>query len=187
MLSAALHGIGLLPNPHWNLVYSDIIPFYGKAVALGLPYINKLIEYPVLTGLFVHLMGIIGGSKSWYYFFSAIGLVGFAGAATFILYKFQRWAPIGKSFLPFWIFAPSMIVFLVYNWDIIAVFFVIAAFYFIQRGNYNVAAALLAFGFSSKFYPVIYLAPLVLAQKPFSKKISIVTIFIATALLINGF
>lgn len=186
-LSAVLHGIGLLPNAPWHFVYSDIIPFYDKAVAAGLPYLNKLIEYPVLTGLFVHFMGIIGGNKGWYYFFSAIGLVGFAGAATFILYKFRQWVPIEKSLLSFWIFAPSMAVFLIYNWDVIAVFFVIAAFYFVQRGNHYAAAALLAFGFSSKFYPAIYLVPLVLAQKPLSRKISVVAIFIATALLINGF
>lgn len=187
VLSAVFHGVGLWPGFFWHIFYSDIVPFFEKAVAAGFPYIDRTIEYPVLTGLFVYLMGILGGTHMGYYIATSIFLIAFAGAATHILLRFQKWLPVRETLLNFWIFAPSMLIFLIYNWDIIAVFFVTAALYMIQRKNYYAAAFFLALGFSSKFYPVLYLAPLLLAQKERVRQLITIAVFGATALAINGF
>ena len=187
VVSAVFHGVGLWPDFFWHVFYSDVVPFFEKAVAAGFPYIDRTIEYPVLTGLFVYLMGIIGGTHTGYYIATSAFLIAFAGGATYFLLRFREHLPIQKTIFSFWIAAPSMFFFLIYNWDIIAVFFVTAAFYLMQRKNYYAAAFFLALGFSSKFYPILYLAPLLFAQKEKMKQAMTTAVFGLTALAINGF
>ena len=187
IVSALFHGIGLWPDFFWHIFYSDIVPFFEKAVAEGFPYIDRAIEYPVLTGLFVYVMGVIGGTHIGYYLATSVLLIAFAGAATYFLLRFRQWVPMGETVYYFWIAAPSMFFFLIYNWDIIAVFFVTAALYMMQKKNFYAAAFLLAAGFSSKFYPALYIIPLLLMQKETVKQAATLAVFGATVLAINGF
>lgn len=193
--SALFHGAGLFQNPPWHIVYSDIVPFFEKARESGFPYIGKTIEYPVLTGLFVHLMGVIGvGMEIGYYIATSIFLIAFAAGATYLLVRMREKMNNQKPLYLFWILAPSMLVFMIYNWDIIAVFFTVLGLYMMQKDRPYAAAAAFAFGFASKFYPIIYLVPLVLAHYQKSQKrieflkhvVGISAVFLATALALNG-
>ena len=56
-LSIIFHGFGLLRSAPWHVVYSDVLGFYETARAPGFPYLHKLIEYPVITGVFIHEIG----------------------------------------------------------------------------------------------------------------------------------
>lgn len=184
--SALFHGAGLLENAPWHIVYSDIVPFFEKAIESGFPYIGKTIEYPVLTGLFVHLMGILGGStETGYYVATSFFLIAFALSTTYFLVRMRREAD-QKSLFLFWIAAPSMLVFMIYNWDIIAVFFSVLGLYMTRKEKPYAAAAAFAFGFASKFYPIIYLAPLALAQKTRKAQASVIAVFAGVALAFNG-
>ena len=195
-ISALFHGIGLFENPPWHIVYSDIVPFFEKAIEPGFPYISKTIEYPALTGLFVHLMGIIGRHEIGYYIATSLFLIAFAVGATYFLARMREGTRGKKPLFLFWIFAPSMLVFMVYNWDVIALFFVVLGLYMMERKKSYTAAAAFAFGFTSKFYPIIYMAPLVLSCFEQSQKrekatalphaFGIVAVFIAVALAINA-
>jgi len=80
-----------------------------------------------------------------------------------------------------------MLAFLVYNWDIMPVLFVAVAFYLITQGRDRLASMSLALGFSCKFYPVMYLLPLLLRQRRISAWIEIIAVFAMTALAINIF
>ncbi|MEK7480690.1 MAG: hypothetical protein AAB604_01130 [Patescibacteria group bacterium] len=175
VLSAIFHGLGVLDILPWHLAYSDVAPFYEQAVKPGIPYIDKTVEYPVLTGFFIHAMGMIGGSKMGYYVASSFFLILCAGITTFFLYRLAQERGYEKRLLWFWIFAPSMLVFMIYNWDVIAIMFVVAAFYCMQRQKDYAAASLLALGFSAKFFPILYLAPLILARWRLSQTRFLVT------------
>ena len=168
------------------LAYSDIVPMHAAAHTPGIPYLNYLIEYPVITGLFIRLMGVLGRGEWQYYALTSIYLTLFAVLATYFLYQTAK-SDNGKRLLTYWILAPSMLVFLIYNWDIMAVLFVIVALYLTTRDRDCLASAALALGFSCKFYPVIYLLPLLIKQRRPSDWVKIIGVFGATALAINLF
>lgn len=184
--SAFFHGLGLTELIPWHIVYSDVLGFFEKAVAPGFPYIDKLIEYPVLTGIFIQAAGFFGNTRIGYYFLSAFLLVLFGVIATYFLYKISD-EDKGKRMLTYWVFAPSMFMFFVYNWDMMAILFCITAFYFVKRENNSMAAFFLALGFVSKFFPIIYLPILLIKQKTIREWVKIASTFFITTVVINGY
>lgn len=185
LLSAGFHGLGLIKGAPWHIVYSDTLGFYQRISAPGLPYLNKSIEYPVITGFFIQLMATLGQTRAGYYILTSLFLILFAALTTYFLYQIIP-EQNRKRLWQFWIFAPSMLIFLTYNWDIIALLFVILAFYFMQKDKDLWAAFFLALGFCSKFYPIIYLLPLILKNHSnVLKNVRIIGIFLLTAIIIN--
>lgn len=189
IVSAVFHGFGLTSLLPWHIVYSDMLGFFERVAAPGFPYIDKLMEYPVLTGLFIHVMGALGVTRSGYYFLSAVFLILFGIAATYFLIKLVKGSDRSdnEKFLTYWIFAPSMLMFSVFNWDMIAVLFSLLAFYFIQKNKNSFGAVFLALGASAKFYPVLFLVPLLLKQKNLKEWAKIAGAFIATFVIANGY
>ncbi len=184
LFSTAFHGLGLIKGAPWQIVYSDSLAFYQRISAPGLPYLSKNIEYPVITGWFMQSMAWLGQSRAGYFIFNSLFLILIAAAATYFLYQLAP-EPNRKRLWQFWIFAPSMLIFSVYNWDLIAVLFSLAAFYFAQKNKSGWAAFFLALGFSAKLYPVIYLPILILKNK--KGWLKIIAVFLATFLILNSF
>lgn len=185
-LSAAFHGLGLIKILPWHIVYSDVLGFYPKAVAPGFPYLEKPIEYPVLMGLLIHFTGFIGQSPAGYYIFNSVLLIFFTALATYFLYKITP-EQNRKRLWQFWIFAPSMFIFAVYNWDMLALLFVILAFYFMAKNKDGWAAFFLALGFCSKFYPIIYLPILIVKNPNWKNALKLTSIFLFSFLILNSF
>ncbi len=183
--SSILHGAEIFKLAAYHyLLYSDIPNFFGKASIPGWPYVNSQLEYPVLTGLFIRLTAVIGGNLRGYYIANTFFLIAFAAGGTFLLYKMLPLAERGKLW-KYWIFAPSMLVFSVYNWDLLAVFCVISAMYSVWRGKDLWAAFFLALGTWAKLYPIFYFLPLILKQNSWRKKSGIVLIAGAVTLALN--
>src|SRR4030042_6244496 len=132
IVSAYYHAYHLIHNWPWIMIYSDIVVFAEKLFAPGFPYIDKIIEYPVITGVFMQLMAYLSGSYFSYYTFTCIFLILAAFISSVFLYKIAEKKKM-QNFLIYWIFAPSMFIFLIYNWDIIAIMFSIIAFYFMNK------------------------------------------------------
>lgn len=208
ILSAGFHGIGLIKGaPAW-IFYSDTLGFYEKTTTPGFFYLDKNIEYPVIIGLFLQLMGYFSASRAGYFIFSSLFLVLAAVLATYFLHKLAS-EENEKRILKYWIFAPSMVVFLTYNWDIFAILFIVVALYLVKENSNEVnishirtnmtykennendkkrnlmAAGFLALGASAKLYPIIYLAPLFLKAKDWSERIKIILVFGLTLLAVN--
>lgn len=183
--SAIFHGLALGNILPWTIVYSDVLGFFDKAVASGFPYVSKMLEYPVLSGLLIQATGYFSfGSRAIYYFLSALVLILCAVGTTWILYRTAS-EQERKRILQFWIFTPSMFLFLVYNWDMFAILFTVTAFYFMRKKQWRLAAFFIACGFSAKFFPIIYLVPLLFVVKPIYEKIKVLGVFCVTALAIN--
>ncbi|MDO8585146.1 MAG: glycosyltransferase 87 family protein [bacterium] len=197
IVGAAFHALGFFGAPI-NLVYSDVLGFYERASAPGFAYVSKPIEYPVLTGLFIEDAARLGGSRAGYYVVSMLALLGFAIGTTYLLYKValrpaspelqrgeQAQGITVSRLWRYWIFAPSMFLFATYNWDLMAVFFSVAAFYLASRDRRGLAAIFLALGFCAKFYPVLYFIPLLLLATTWREWVKLCAIFGATALVVN--
>ena len=166
--------------------YTDVWEFYEKAVEPGMPYVDKLIEYPVLTGLFMQFTGALGQTQDGYYFLSALFLVLFAVIATYFLYRIIQERTNIKGIYIYWILAPSMFFFLLYNFDIMAIMFAVVALYLMRQDRVYLASAFLALGFCSKFFPIIFLLPLLLMRRSLREWMKIVGIFGIVSLVINA-
>lgn len=181
-ISAMFHALVVLHPSTWYFSYNDIMPMFQRAAAPGISYFEKSMEYPVLIGFFIQGAQALGKTFGGFYLVHVGFLVACAVVATSILKRLTtRWA-----LLQYWVFAPSMVVFLVYNWDAIALLVVIAALYFVQHHKHYHSAAFLALGFSTKFFPILYLIPLVFMQTPKNKMIKVCIVFFGVVLLMNG-
>lgn len=165
------------------LGYNDINTLYEKPQEPGLPYINKVIEYPVITGLFIQTMSWLGQTKEFYFILNHALLLLFGIITTYILYRILPLKDRNRLVL-FWVLAPSMIVFLVYNWDIIPVMLTVLSIYFFQNKKEGLSSMSLALGFSAKFFPVLFLIPLLIKGK---NKVRILGVFILSFLVVNGY
>lgn len=181
--SAAFHALAFFGAP-LRIVYSDTLGFYARAAAPGYPYIGKNFEYPVLTGVFIDAMARLGGSQPGYYAATSVFLAAFAVVIAVLLWRMAPADAAGRLWRYF-AFAPSLLIFAAYNWDLLALLFVVAALYVMERKRFGAAAFFLALGFSAKFYPVIYLAPLGLLQSSWKERGKTLAIFAATAIAVN--
>ena len=184
LISAIFHGLGLTKILPWTIVYSDMLGFFERVSAPGFVYLDKLLEYPVLTGLFIQFMGILGQSRTGYYVLSAVFLIFFGLLSTYFLMKITD-EGAKKRMLKYWIFAPSIFMFSVFNWDILAILFTILAFYSFHKEKELWGVFFLALGFCAKFYPVLYLAPLLLSKRKVGDWIKIISVFVAVVLVVN--
>jgi len=182
LFSSIWHGLffsGALP---WHLVYSDVLHLYGAAAAPGWPYLDRAVEYPVLTGLFLKLTGLAPGMLG-YYAATCAALGALALWATRLL---KTLTPDSDRLLRCWCLAPSLWFFLLYNWDMLAVFCVVASLACAARGRGAAAGACLALGFSAKLYPIVGLPALLLSRRGPRGWAAPLAGFAAAAAAVNG-
>jgi len=184
LLAAYYHSTGLTPRLFGFSPNSDIRKFYDAAVEPSIPYVDKQIEYPVITGLFIQAAGDLGRTYAGYYLFNCFFLIAFAIIATCFLYKSVD-NKDKRALFAYWIFAPSMFFFLIYNWDMLAIVCVAIAFYFMQKNKFIHASLFLSLGFCAKLYPALYLLPLLLLTRK-GQWAKIIGTFCVVALAING-
>jgi len=176
--------IGIIP---WHYGYSDVFneDRIDPALANQIPYLERAIEYPVITGFFIYLMWFLGKSLLGYAIYTWIFLTVFAIITALVLSELADFLKIEeKRTFWFFIFAPSLLFFSVYNWDIIAVMFMVLAVYFFYKDKQTFAAVSLALGFSAKLFPLIIL-PLMVLKTSRKEGIKMISIFLATFFVLN--
>ncbi len=188
--SALFHGLGIQVGSQrvlpWHIAYTDTLGFATRALAPGIAYIDKRIEYPVIIGLVIDLAGKIGQSVVGYYAASVALLLAAAVVGTYVLRKYSDLSGEGNLWR-YWIFAPSLLMFGVYNWDLLAVCFAICALYAMAREKDYWAAFWIALGCSTKLFPVLFLVPLLLRQSDWKKRGTLLSIFTLVTIVLNGY
>lgn len=148
-----------------SLCYNDIQPLFGvRGISKGLiPYVDVQLEYPVLTGVFMDLVGrllrlltdigLLGADSDGNYFIlSALFLAPFALAVTLILRK-----RVTAGRLLIWAFGTPIILYAFHNWDLIAVAFAVWGMVAFERASSGEMGGALAAGASAKLYPAFML------------------------------
>lgn len=130
---------------------SDIWP-YGAG--------SDSLEYPILSGIGMWLISLITrdgatGLNQFFYF----NLFALALTYVALIYLIFRWNR--KSALLFAI-SPAVLSALFINWDIWAITPFIFALYLLQRERYWLSGAMASVSVSFKFFPVIYVIPILL-------------------------
>lgn len=176
---------GIIP---WEFGYSDTTGYAltkgQKNVFLpGMPYIDKPLEYPVIMGMTIYLASRFG--LGFYLFSHYIIFLLCALISTKYLYKLATLLNTKKKYLfIFWALAPSMLWFVYFNWDIIAVTFSILALYYYKEKKDILATIFLSLGFATKMYPILFLFPLLMHRK-FASWIKLGITFVLTFIAVN--
>jgi hypothetical protein len=129
-----------------------VFPYvHGRLTDDGKP-IGGVVEYPVLTGVFIWASAFYAHTD-----------------ADFLLYSALLLAPFGL-----WAIGPPLVMYAFHNWELPVVLCATAAFYVVHHGwgrrgadrplltRATVAAVLLGLGFAFKVYPAIFTLPLML-------------------------
>ncbi|GLY78228.1 glycosyltransferase family 87 protein [Actinoallomurus iriomotensis] len=157
-----------------NACYTDIYPLYfGRGLADGkIPYLDKIpepVEYPVLTGGFMHVMAVIsrwfGGPDAvsrgmWFYDLTAVALI-LCAVVTVIATAYAA----GRHGLRAGLLvaaSPALLLSAYINWDLLAVALSALAVTAWARRHHATAGVLLGLGVAAKFYPLLFLGPLFL-------------------------
>jgi uncharacterized membrane protein len=147
------------------LCYTDIVPLLGTEQLAGgrLPFLQPCAtteancdEYPVLTMYLMRMAGWVSDTDYPTYFGANVALLCLAAIVTVVC----LYAVVGNRALYFAL-APTLLVYGVVNWDLLAVALATAAMpaFFLRRDV--LAGVLLGLGASAKFYPAMLVVPLI--------------------------
>lgn len=150
-----------------RLCYNDIQPLYSiRYVEENFPYVDGrlvdqelldgAIEYPVLTGVFMWVTGLIATDLNSYLLASAVLLAPFGVLIAYLLARMRR----NRALL--WAAAPALVLYAFHNWDLLAVAAAVTGIWLWWRDRDIAAAAAFGVGGALKLYPAFLLAPLVL-------------------------
>ena len=142
------------------LCYSDILPLYHSE---GLdrsrvPYLQTPNEYPVVTGLFMWAMSLVGRSQRGFFLANAVALAGFGLLTSVLLYR-----SVGRR-VWFFALAPALFLYGFLNWDLLVVFLATAATIAFLARRDGLSGVLLGVGAAAKLYPALFLVPFVLQR-----------------------
>ena len=166
--------------------YTDITALYdarGFAVDKW-PYGSgsNSLEYPLLSGIGIWFIALLttDGSAGLHQFFY-LNIFAISIIYLFLLYLTTRIER--KSALVFAI-SPAVISALFINWDIWAITPMIAAFYLLNKHLYRISGALLAVSIFLKFFPVIFVVPILffIWRRPLARAPFLQGLFISTLL-----
>ncbi|MGH3762170.1 glycosyltransferase family 87 protein [Actinophytocola sp.] len=139
----------------------------GKLTEDGQP-VGGVVEYPVLTGVFIWASALLANTDAQFLLLSALVLAPFGLVTAWLLGKLARWRAL------LWAIGPPLIMYAFHNWELPVVLCAVAAVYVVHRGwgkagadrpllvRATAAAMLLGLGFAFKVYPAIFVLPLML-------------------------
>jgi uncharacterized membrane protein len=179
-LTMALHWVQKSPcrqSENWanlgqlsRFCYSDVMALYGAEGGLsqgGLPYLDYPLEYPVLTGIFMALIGVpvhalgqrFGVNEFvWFYDLTALGLAAFAVATTAMLVALRRRRPWDVAMFAL---APALLLSATVNWDLLAIVLAVGGLLAWARRHPVLAGILLGLGAAAKLWPGFLFLPLI--------------------------
>jgi len=167
------HCPAIVPNH-----YTDIVSIYYRdgigTGALGIPYVNYVFEYPVLAGVIVYAASFIAravtqdfaASLLLYDLIVDVFLYVFTLITVVFLYRLTVHYGFGsRRIWQAFLVMPSFLMFVVYNFDIIAIAFTVVSLYLFVSDRHSASAVSLGLGVCAKLYPGILL-PALLAGLP---------------------
>jgi uncharacterized membrane protein len=153
-----------------HFCYTDVLAlYYAEHLHEGLvPYFEWHVEYPVLTGLFMGVLGLpvhdLGQSDPTFnqgqafYNLNALVLSVFGIAAIAVVLALRRRRPWDAAMFAL---APALVVTATVNWDLFAVGLTTFFLYAWARRRPVLAGVLLGLAVAAKFYPFLLAGPLI--------------------------
>jgi uncharacterized membrane protein len=149
--------------------YTDIYPlYYGEGLSTGkVPYVGHPVEYPVLIGGAMQLAAwivrpigdpFVRGREFFDVTVVLLTIFAIAGvlATAYLAGRSRRWTALGVAL------APALILGAFINWDLIAMGLVMLGMAAWAARRDVLAGVLIGLAVATKFYPVLFLGPLLL-------------------------
>lgn len=153
-----------------------------------LPYLESYVEYPVVIGFFIYLLGRLTADRVAYFWLTGLVLSVLAGLIFYLSDRLSQNSAGRRKLLLFWLFSPTVFLFTVYNWDVLAAFFLVLALYFYAKNRDLTATFFLALGVWTKLFPV-FLLPAIIFRRVWEKRLDaafkIAAVFVALTIAIN--
>lgn len=121
-----------------------------------IPYVQSYLEYPVVIGIWGTFLAYFSRSAGDFFFLNGLFLSFFSTLNVFLARELALLA-FGKKLSLFRFLTPSLIFFTFYNWEALAVFFLLLALVLFYRGQWRWAAIFSVFGFWTKIFPIFAL------------------------------
>ena len=133
-----------------HLAYSDVLALWYTHHLFdhAAPYVHTVIEYPVLTGLFMWLAAWFPGIEG-YFLASALALLACLIGSIWLLHR--------SSALKAWALAcsPLLLVYTLLNWDLLGVVLMLAGYELYRSKRYAASGALFSLAVFAKFFPAV--------------------------------
>jgi len=178
IFSFLIHNPYLKPN-----YYSDIISIWHRVEFRnnGIPYFQIKFEYPQLAGLITYISNILGKDILTYYLLMSFQLFFFTIGSILLTYKIVKLKNFEiNRIYRYFLFTLTTLLFLIYNYDILVVFFILLAIYFYFKEKFSLVGLSIGFGIISKFVPIFLIPIFLLEIKGFRKKL----LFLIPAIII---
>jgi len=120
------------------------------------PYVDSYIEYPIITGLWASFTGSLSGNAREYFFLNGI-LLCFFSTLNIILAKSLAKTYFGREISLYSFLTPSVVVFTFFNWEALALFFLLSALYSFGKTKNHSGIFLSTLGFWAKVFPIFCL------------------------------
>jgi uncharacterized membrane protein len=154
-----------------QMCYTDVLAlYYAEGLADGkVPYRDHPVEYPVLTGVFMGVLGLpvhaLGkdhqaiNQGEWFYDLNALtlGAIALASVAAMLALRQRRPWDVAMFAL-----SPALVLTATVNWDLLAVGFAVFGLYAWSRHRPGLAGVLLGLGTAAKLWPGFLFIPLLL-------------------------
>jgi uncharacterized membrane protein len=154
-----------------EMCYTDVLAlYYAEGLSDGkVPYRDHAVEYPVLTGAFMGLIGLpvhaLGANRpgfnqgEWFYNANVVVLGGLAIASVIVIIALRRRRPWDAALFAA---SPALLVTATVNWDLLAVGLAMFGVYAWARRHPALAGLLLGLGTAAKLWPGFLFIPLLL-------------------------
>lgn len=149
--------------------YTDVLALYGaEGLSNGeVPYVDRAVEYPVLTGAFMGLIGLPVHSYGVqhpdfnqyqaFYDITALALFACAIATVAMMLAIRRRRPWDVAMFAL---SPVLLVTATVNWDLLAIVLAVGGLWAWSKRNPALAGLLLGLGAAAKLWPGFLLVPL---------------------------
>ena len=193
IFSAWEHMPGLVPSH-----YTDISSiFFRDGVGQGphlIPYYDFTFEYPVLVGIFVYLCSsvrtwVLDFSQAMAYYTLAMNAILYVFTMGTIITLYRIVVKVKGKVSRIWkcvLVVPSFLMFVTYNWDIIAIFFSTLAIYYFFNGEKGKADLSIGLGISAKIFPCMLVPVFMIEEKTWSERLKRLAVPLAVFLLMNS-
>jgi uncharacterized membrane protein len=179
-LTLALHWVQKSPcqdgawtgyKQYREMCYTDVLAlYYAEGLSDGkVPYRDHAVEYPVLTGAFMGLIGLpvhaLGANRpglnqgEWFYNANVVVLGGLAIASVIVIIALRRRRPWDAALFAA---SPALLVTATVNWDLLAVGLAMFGVFAWARRHPALAGLLLGLGTAAKLWPGFLFIPLLL-------------------------
>lgn len=179
-LTLALHWVEKSPcrdgatwsglGQYTHFCYTDVMALYGAPGGLsqgGVPYLDYALEYPVVTGAFMSLVGLpvhaVGARTgisefTWFYDLTALALGVCAVAAVAMILSLRRRRPWDAAMFAL---SPALLLTATVNWDLLAIALAVGGMVAWARRYPVLAGGLLGLGAAAKLWPGFLFLPLI--------------------------